>query len=199
MGGSIGSEDGTAPAPGAGEKPRAIAELEAKLGPQPTEKGPTEKGPMETQPPLTQPPPNSPAQLPKEADLKSEADAMVRRFVNHLQGDEIEAARALLIDHAQIETLVSPGIRPVLEGPLLARNNDVLGVLAEVLRGKELEVKWQPGKLHSTKDRGTFRARVPLLSENVLHVDANGIPLQVQIEELVYTTAGWRIFTLKTR
>jgi hypothetical protein len=156
------------------ELPAAIRDLQARI-----------------QPPDIPPPPEP----PDEKTLLAEAEDLGKTFVAALGKGDLEAAQKLVFSARDYEEAVTPGHRAILEPNLSAQNDLVVRRLVEALRGKQVKAAWKPGEL-TMGAKSVFRKELPVLSGSTLEVDADGVPVVIRVDQMVYHADAWKLFRL---
>jgi hypothetical protein len=143
-----------------------------------------------------QPRPAAPAEIPDDAKLLADAKALASRFVELCGAGDVEGAKKLAFTAKDFEEALTPGSRDILEGSLTSQTNGIIEKLATLLAGKKLTAELQPGSLLRAGASGAFRSSPPMLSNSVLSIDVNGTPVEVGLDQLVYTGGTWKIFKM---
>ena len=154
------------------EVPEAIKDLQAKI----------------------QPPGLTP-EMPDEKALRAEAEELGKVFVAALQKGDREAALKLVFSAKDFQEAVTPGHRAIIESNISAQNDVVVQKLSEALKGKQVKTTWKPGEL-TTGAKSVFQKTVPLLTNAALEIDAAGVPVVIQLDQVVYHDGAWKIFRL---
>ena len=163
-----------APPPAPKDVPATIKDLQAKLQPSGV-----------PQPPAP----------PDEKTLRARAEELGSAFVAALQKGDREAAQKFVFSSKDFEEAVTPGHRSILESNISAQNDVVVQRLAESLKGKQVKVVWKPGEL-ATGAKAVFQKAVPVLSNAALEIDADGVPVMIRLDQMVYWNNGWKVFRL---
>jgi len=165
------------PAPQKSELSPALQELKNRIQPVPDSKKPEEFD---------------------EKKLVAESAETMKKFVDSLQKGDVAAGESLMFDDKLFREVVSPGFRDILEGHVLAANQTTQKRLIESLKGKSIEHSWKPGEYAVAPGKSTFVNPVPTMSRGILELTADGITVLVSMDQLVYTSGGWRIFRMST-
>lgn len=150
--------------------------------------------------PKSQPSPSTEAAAPVVSDLKSlqtQSEKIAVELVDALAKADLPRAEKLLLTADDLVVVLSPGLRDILRGTLPAENEATLRRLFDSLKGKELKYEWKPGEVVTGSDR-TFKEPFPIMRGGALHIIAEGVPIKVDINQLVYFRQSWRIFMLST-
>jgi hypothetical protein len=157
--------------------PDAIKDLQAKLVPPGT------------------PPPPAP---PDEKLLLAKAEELEAGFVEALRKGDVDAAESFLFSAKDYEEAVTPGHRVILEASLTQQNSALVRKLADALKGQELKAVWKPGKLAASGVKSVFEKATPILSNSEIAIDRSGVPLVIDLDQLVFHRDRWKIFRLST-
>jgi hypothetical protein len=181
----------------------ALADLERKLRGEPRSNAPLPKAETTatSSSPAGQPEPPRPGERRLEIkaereELLAAAEELARKLVEATQAGDLEAARMLLISEAEIEELVTQGMAAILTPLLLPKNDRILADLIRATRGKELKYEFNPGGIGATAGPGTFRSTRPVMEGATLEISTGGVPIILQLEQLLWVEGSWKIFRL---
>jgi hypothetical protein len=145
------------------------------------------------------PAPSPGAGAPSEPDQQTlllKAEETAKGFAAALARGDLPAAEAYLFTREDFQTVIHAGHRAILEGTVRTQNSTLVNKLVETLKGKVVLATFRPGSLTRSGTKGTFQKDFPVLGTSAIAMDAGGVPLEVHLDQMVFTEKGWRIFRL---
>lgn len=170
--------------------PEALRELEEKLKP-------PNLPPSQPETPPTQPAPAGPPPLPlAQEELQRKAEETIGTFVKALREGDRARAEALLLSEEQLTDTVSPGFRSQIGVDMVLRTRELVGKLVDRLGGKAVRHQWKPGTVSVVGENAFFLKGVTVLSNGRISLEADGMRIEVQADQLVWLGDQWKIFRL---
>lgn len=138
------------------------------------------------------------AQIPDATTLLQEAKRTATQLTEKIAAGDLGGAIGLTASSEEIRECVAPGLLSVLQGPVTARNESTLRSLVQAIGGRQITLKWTPGPLYGSKERGIFRPGTVVLQNGELRLDADGVQITVVLEQMIWQGNGWTIFSIVT-
>jgi len=175
-------------------KPRdAAAELLAKLQPQ----GKTPPAPQPREIPAPERATTGPSLLPAEEVAKLPGVAgLGTELGKALAAGDLGAAEKLTLGGEELGRLIAPAYRDILLHSVEEQNRATLTQLIETLRGKRLESETIPGPVARALPRGPFVEGSLIMTGAKLRLSADGIRLEIGLDQLLLVGDAWKIFRL---
>lgn len=180
--------EATSPAPP--ERSPALVDLEKKLRPQGSPAAAQPAEPERTTPPPAQ-------QAVDEETARLEVEAMSQSVLEAISRADTEKAKANLVSDAELARHVNSGFVGILASNIPS-NEALLAKLVETLQGKKLSAHWEPKSTALSPENGVFVRPTPITS-GTLHIDADGVALEVEMGQVVKIDGAWKILYFNAR
>lgn len=193
----IGARDaaapGAVPPAGSAEKPGAVPEalrdLEERIRPPHLV--------SELEKPTPTPAPEAPALPVPEEELLARAATAIGAFATAIGEGKLDAAKARLFSKDDLAAVVTPGFRDQIGLHIVFASEDLLETLFDRLKGKEIRHQWKPGKIVVVPEDAFFAKGTAVMGGGRLLLDAGGVAVEIQVEQMVLVGDSWKIFRFR--
>ncbi|MGQ9590645.1 MAG: hypothetical protein ACUVYA_10175 [Planctomycetota bacterium] len=147
---------------------------------------------------LEKPAAPAPPALPfPEGELLAKAETAIGAFATALGEGKLDGAKARLFSKDDLAAVVTPGFRDQIGLHIVFASEDLLEKLFDRVKGKQVRHKWKPGKIVCVPEDAFFAKGTAVMGGGRLVLDADGVALEIDVEQLVLVGDAWKVFRFR--
>lgn len=168
---------------------KATADLLAKIKP-PVPAGAAPKAPTAE--------PKKPVPLEVDPSSLPSWEPVAGEILQALSAGDMARAEKQLLSEEELGQIVTPGYRDILAGSVGQQNRALLETYGKALKGKTLKHTLKGGPCTRSGSQGAFREGTVVMSNAVISSEADGVKIEVGIDQLLLVGGSWKVFRLKS-
>jgi hypothetical protein len=124
-------------------------------------------------------------------------DGLGQALAAALQGGDLAAAQKLTLDSNELARFLAPAYHDILLGSIEEQNRLTLSKLMAALRDKKVAEEHTAGTVVRTPPRGPIVEGTHMMSGASLRLRADGVTIEVGLDQLILVGDQWKIFRLR--